>query len=108
MQFDLVPAVLGFMGHMMDSVMPTVPFVLVARRTTHSGPGLADLGAVYGAGVFVMMWFITLPLINPVMLQFDANTFLAAHLMWGGTNGVVVGLFSRGAQEGPCLRLFEV
>ena len=104
-QFDLLPVVLGLMGHMMNSVLLTVPFVLVARRVSRSVPGLAALGAGYGVGVYVVMWFLVLPMIDPVMLQLNAIVFLAGHMMWGGAIGAVAGWASRSAgTEGSPLR----
>jgi uncharacterized membrane protein YagU involved in acid resistance len=40
-------------------------------------------GLVYGVVVYVVMWFIILPLLDPVMLNLNAFVFFLGHMMWG-------------------------
>ena len=35
------------------------------------------------------MWYLDLPLINPAMLQLNAEVFLLGHMMWGAALGAV-------------------
>jgi len=50
----------------------------------------ADLlsGMVYAAAIFVAMWFVFLPLIDPAMLLVNGPGFVFSHLMYGALLGV--------------------
>jgi len=87
--FNLLGVVLGLMGHMMNSVILGLIFAFVI------GPRLPSLsrriggGVVYGVAIFLVMWFVILPLIDPVMLNLNAAVFFLGHMMWGAALGVV-------------------
>jgi hypothetical protein len=86
-----IPVVLGLMGHMMNSVILGLLFArLVAPRLGGFG-ALEAGGAVYGLAVFVVMWVVIVPLVDPVMLHLNGVVFALAHLMWGAALGVVLG-----------------
>ena len=87
--FDLVGVVLGLMGHMMNSIVLGVVFALWIAPRLPSMVGQVVTGMMYGAAVFVVMWYVLLPLIDPVMLNLNAIIFLAAHPMWGGALGLI-------------------
>jgi hypothetical protein len=56
--FQLVPVVLGLMGHMMNSVILGIVFatVIAPRLRGQASPAVA--GAAYGTLVFLGMWFV--------------------------------------------------
>lgn len=100
--FEIVPVVLGLMGHMMNSVILGFAFAKVAPKFTQSTSGLVGLGLVYGIIVMAGMWFVVLPIIDPVMLRLNFVIFLLAHMMWGAGLGLVLGW-----NTGPQPRLRE-
>jgi hypothetical protein len=54
---------------------------------------------VYGAAIFVLMWFVVVPLVDPVMLKLNGPAFAIAHVMWGAVVGGVLGWQQHGAAE---------
>lgn len=85
--FHLLGVVLGLMGHMMNSLALGLLFAfLIAPRLPSIGKQIVG-GVVYGVAVFVVMWTVILPLIDPVMLSVNATAFLLGHVMWGGALG---------------------
>ncbi|MBI3977907.1 MAG: hypothetical protein HY331_06955 [Chloroflexi bacterium] len=96
--FQPVPVVLGLMGHMMNSVILGLVFAAVVAPRLRGLGSLAIGGAVYGAVVFVVMWLIVLPLIDPVMRQLNGLVFALSHMMWGAALGLILGW---GQEESP-------
>jgi hypothetical protein len=90
--FALVPVVVGLMGHMMNSVIFGVVFSLWISRLASGVGGLAVLGMVYAAAIFVVMWYVVLPVIDPAMLLVNGPGFFASHLLYGLVLGVGVSL----------------
>lgn len=97
--FDIVALVLGLMGHMMNSVILAALFGLVAARLTLSSSGTVGLGMAWGVTVFAVMWFVVVPIVDPLMLNLSAPVFLAAHVMWGAALGIIWVKFGRGAGD---------
>ena len=46
-------------------------------------------GAVWGAVVFAMMWYVVVPAVDPGMLNLNAPAFFVGHLMWGAALGLL-------------------
>lgn len=88
--FSLVPVVLGMIGHMMNFVILSFLFVLLLGRSLHSPFSGVVVGTLYALAVFLMMWFIILPFINPVMLNLNPVVFALSHMMWGAVLGAMV------------------
>lgn len=88
--FALVPVILGMMGHMMNSVVLALVFVALFRRFLTSSMKGAIIGALYALGIFFVMWFMVLPLIDPVMLKLNPIVFALSHMLWGIVVGVMV------------------
>jgi len=85
--FLLFPVLLGMMGHMMNSVVLGMVFGKVfGARLASFGTGVA-YGAVYGISIFILMWFVILPLIDPVILNLNPYVFALAHIIWGAVIG---------------------
>lgn len=89
--FEPTPVVLGLMGHMMNSVILGFVFAKAAPKFVQSSNGLVGAGLVYGVLVMLSMWFVVLPIVDPVMLRLNAVIFLLAHMMWGIGLGVGLG-----------------
>lgn len=85
--FQLVPVMLGLMGHMMNSVILGGVFVVLIARRVRSTTARVVSGAAFGSLVFLGMWFVALPIIDPIMLQLSAVGFLLSHMLWGGALG---------------------
>ncbi len=97
--FQLVPLLLGLMGHMMNSVILGVVFALLIAPRLDTRNALLIGGVVYGAAIFVLMWFAVVPLVDPVMLKLNGLAFAVAHVMWGAVVGAVLGWQQHGAAE---------
>ena len=90
--FQLVPFVVGLMGHMMNSIMIGVIFIAIARALRLNGPAAVAGGMVYGAAVYAAMYWVLLRgVLGSTSASFlSANpewSWIVAHLMFG----VVVG-----------------
>lgn len=88
--FNLVPFILGLMGHMMNSIILGLIFVAFAYAITRSLGGLLILGMMYGAVVFAVMWWLVVPAVDPAMQQVSGILFFIGHLMFGGVLGLAV------------------
>jgi hypothetical protein len=81
--FSLVPVVVGLMGHMMNSAIFGLLFGQLISRPLRTPATLVIGGMLYAAAIFVAMWFVVLPLIDPAMNLVNGAGFLASHLMFG-------------------------
>ena len=54
---------------------------------------------VYGLIIFLVMWYVVVPAIDPVMGKLNAAAFAVAHTMWGAVLGLILPQVS-GAPEG--------
>ena len=81
--FSLVPVIVGVAGHMIESVVLGLVFIVLAGRITHSAIGLALTGMVYGAVLFTGSWFVVLRLVDSAMLLLNGPGFLVSHVMFG-------------------------
>jgi len=73
--FDLAALVLGLMGHMMNSVILAVIFGIVVRRLGLTNGRLVAAGMAWGALVFAGMWFVIVPVIDPLLLNINGLAF---------------------------------
>lgn len=93
--FQLIPFLVGMMGHMMNSVVIGVVFLLLARAVHLRGIGAVVGGMVYGVAVYaVMYWVLLRGLLASTSGSFlSANpewSWVAAHLMFGVVLGALV------------------
>lgn len=72
---------------MMNSVVLAAVFGFFASRFVREPGKLAVAGAVYGIIVWGLMWFVVLPLVDPLMLNLNGLVFLIGHMMWGAALG---------------------
>jgi len=84
--FMLVPVIVGLLGHMMNSVILGMVHWKLFGNIQNSLLRVMT-GMLLGAGVFVVMWFVILPFIDPIMLKLNGTVFLISHLVWGGMLG---------------------
>jgi hypothetical protein len=42
-----------------------------------------------GSGVFAVLWFGIVPLVDPVFLKINARVFVVAHIAWGATLAIM-------------------
>lgn len=99
--FMMMPVVLGLMGHMMNSMILGLVFGWIASRSSMSRGALVGVGVLYALAIFVIMWYLVVPAIDPVMLKLNGVVFAIAHMMWGA----VLGLFVSRAPESGSARL---
>jgi uncharacterized membrane protein YagU involved in acid resistance len=97
--FDGVAFILGLAGHMMNSVVLAAVFGLAASRFLHGGGKLVAAGVIYGIAVWAAMWFVVIPLVDPLMLNLNGLVFLIGHMMWGGALGLLWSRFAPHAHE---------
>ena len=88
-QFTLIGVFLGLMGHMMNSIVFGLIFALLIAPRTKSLFGKAIAGLIYGAAIYLVMWYLIVPALDPVMLNLNATFFLIGHMMYGIVLGAV-------------------
>jgi hypothetical protein len=93
--FELIPFLAGMMGHMMNSVVIGIVFILIARAVHLRGVGALIGGMVYGVAVYAaMFWVLLRGLLASTSASFlSANpewSWVAAHLMYGVVLGALV------------------
>src|SRR5574337_1194529 len=81
--FNFWGVVVGLMGHMMNSVIFGLIFATFLVRGAKSLGGLVASGVIYSLAIFVVMWYVVAPVIDPVILNLNATVFAIAHIMWG-------------------------
>ena len=92
--FQLVPLVVGLMGHMMNSIVFGVVFIAIARAVRLSGPAVVVGGMAYGVIVYAAMYWVLLRgILSSTSASFlSANpewSWIAAHLMFGVVLGAL-------------------
>lgn len=85
-----MPVVAGLMGHMMNSVILGGVFAVIVKDREGGMLPLTGVGAVYGVAVFGIMWYLVVPLVDPVMLNLNPVVFAISHMMWGAALGLVL------------------
>jgi hypothetical protein len=86
--FQVVPLFAGLMGHMMNSIVLGAVFIAIARAAKVHGLAALVGGMVYGAAVYVAMYWVVLRgiLASTSGSFLSANpewSWIAAHLMFG-------------------------
>ncbi len=80
---DPVSIVLGLMGHMMNSLIFGLIFLWLVGRFARTDNARLFAGLVYGVVVFLVMWYLVTPVVDPVMMRVNYVGFLAGHMMYG-------------------------
>ncbi len=86
---DPVAIVLGLMGHMMNSVIFGLIFFAIVGSVARTSTTRVVAGLVYGVAIFALMWYVALPILDPVMLRVNYPGFLAGHMMYGIALGLL-------------------
>ncbi len=102
--FQLVPLVVGLMGHMMNSIVLGVVFVAISRAIRLHAPTAVPGGMIFGLIIYAgMYWVLLRGVLSSNSASFlSANpewSWIAAHLMFG----VVLGAL---AAYGPLRTLY--
>jgi hypothetical protein len=84
---DPLAIILGLMGHMMNAVIFGLIFYAIATRLPNDRRSLIIAGVVYGVAILFAMWFIALPILDPVMLRVNFIAFLLGHMLFGAMLG---------------------
>ena len=87
--FDAFGVFASLMGHMMNSMIFGLIFALLIAPRTRSLLGQVIAGMVYAVAIFVVMWFVVAPIVDPAMLKLNGGVFFIGHLMWGAALGLV-------------------
>jgi hypothetical protein len=90
--FDLGPVLVGTLIHLAVSALLGAAFGIITRRwlglTSDFGtPVLA--GLIYGLMIWLLAYFVVLPLVNPALLEIYAPAFIIQHVAYGIVTGLV-------------------
>ncbi|HUZ90105.1 MAG TPA: hypothetical protein VMU49_09815 [Candidatus Acidoferrales bacterium] len=93
--FQLIPFLIGMMGHMVNSVIIGIVFIAIARSAHLRGAGAVIGGMMWGLIVYgTMFWVVLRGLLASTSASFlSANpewSWIAAHLMFGVVLGALV------------------
>lgn len=89
--FILGPVVVGTLLHFAMAALLGALFGIVTRRllrlTSDFGtPVLA--GLIYGMLIWLLAYFLILPVLNPVLLETYAPSFIIQHIVYGAVTGL--------------------
>jgi len=90
--FDPGPVLVGSLMHLLVSALLGALFGIVTRRWLHltsdfGTPVMA--GLVYGLLIWLVAYFVVLPLFNPALLEVYAPAFIIQHVAYGVVLGLV-------------------
>jgi uncharacterized membrane protein YagU involved in acid resistance len=80
---DPAAIVFGLMGHMINSFIFGVIFLWLVDRFIRADNSRILAGLIYGVIVFLAMWYLVTPVVDPVMTRVNYLGFLAGHMMYG-------------------------
>lgn len=95
--FQLVPFILGLMGHMMNSIIIGLIFLAIAATLKLRGVALVLAGMMYGIVVYLVMYY---PILRGLLAS-NSGSFLSsnpewswvlAHIMYGTILGLLLAL----------------
>lgn len=93
--FAAVPVLLGTLMHLGVAVVLGAVFGVFTRRVfgLPSGFGIPMVsGMIYGLGIWLIAYFIVLPLANPTLLSIYAPGFIIQNLVYGTVLGLLYGM----------------
>lgn len=91
-QSGWAPIVVGTIVHFVIAALFGAIFGIVSRRLLRlpSDYGAQVLsGLIYGMALWVLAYFIVLPIVNPALLDTYAPSFLIQHLVYGIVTGLI-------------------
>jgi hypothetical protein len=86
------PVLVGTLLHLIVSAALGALFGIVTRRVLHltSEFGTPLLtGLIYGMLIWLVGYFVVLPLVNPLLLETYAPAFIVQHLVYGAVTGLI-------------------
>ena len=86
------PVIVGSLLHLIVSALCGAVFGIVTRRMLHltsdfGTPVLA--GLIYGLLLWMVAYFVILPIANPLLLNSYAPAFLIQHVVYGAVTGML-------------------
>ncbi|MCS6940362.1 MAG: hypothetical protein RMJ55_12280 [Roseiflexaceae bacterium] len=89
------PVVIGSLIHLALSTLFGIGFGILTTRIwnmplSYGAPMV--LGFVYGLAIWLIAYFIVLPIVNPLVLEIYAPAFLIQNLTYGLTTGLAYGV----------------
>jgi hypothetical protein len=88
--FQVVPFVLGLMGHMMNSIVIGAIFVALVRAARPSAIVTAMGGLVYGLVVYAVMYWVLLRNVFTLWAAGGVQSFLSSNPEWAWVVGHMV------------------
>ena len=86
------PVLVGTLLHFLMSALLGAIFGIVVRRILHLTSDFGTpvlVGLIYGFLLWMVAYFITLPLLNPALLDTYAPSFIIQHLVYGAVTGLL-------------------
>jgi hypothetical protein len=90
--FDPGPVLLGSLLHLLVSALLGAIFGIVTRRWLHLTSDFGTpimAGLVYGLLIWMVAYFVVLPLFNPALLEVYPPAFIIQHVAYGVVLGLV-------------------
>jgi hypothetical protein len=84
--FQIVPSILGIMGHMMNSIIIGLVFLAIAAALRLRGVGLVIAGMMYGVVVYLIMYY---PVLRGI-LSTTSGSFLTSNPEWSWVLGHIM------------------
>jgi hypothetical protein len=84
--FQIVPSLLGIMGHMMNSIIIGLVFLAIAAALRLRGVGLVIAGMMYGVVVYLIMYY---PVLRGI-LSTTSGSFLTSNPEWSWVLGHIM------------------
>jgi uncharacterized membrane protein YagU involved in acid resistance len=84
--FQIVPSLLGIMGHMMNSIIIGLVFLAIAAALRLRGVALVIAGMMYGVVVYLIMYY---PVLRGI-LSTTSGSFLTSNPEWSWVLGHIM------------------
>ncbi len=97
------PVIIGSLIHLALSALFGVGFGVLTTRIWNMPLGYGApmvLGFVYGLAIWLIAYFVVLPLVNLLVLEIYAPAFLIQNLTYGLTTGLVYGILRSSSGAG--------
>jgi hypothetical protein len=89
--FDAGPVLIGTLLHFVVSAAFGALFGIVMRRVLHLTSDFGTMvlaGLIYGMLLWLLAFFVILPLLNPTLLETYAPSFIIQHIVYGVVTGL--------------------
>jgi hypothetical protein len=86
------PVIVGTLLHLLVSTVLGAIFGIMTRRVLHLTSDFGTplmAGLIYGMLIWVLGYFVVLPLVNPLLLETYAPAFVIQHLIYGAVTGLL-------------------